>query len=109
VKLRPPRPPSPIRSTALPWRHHETLPPENKERRQKARDYVAEAPAAEPSDFALIDIIVEDVKLSKTKARLAIQNGLVSVNDVVVRDPDLRVTGTDVVRFFPSSKIHVTP
>jgi predicted rRNA methylase YqxC with S4 and FtsJ domains len=41
--------------------------------------------------FALVDVVSEDVKLSKGKARKAILRGYVSVNGTVVRDPEMRV------------------
>lgn len=108
-KVPPLQPKAPVKSTPLPWKHHEVLPPENKERRRKARDNQPTPPSAAPEVFILVDILAEDMKMSKGKARLAIQKGQVSVNDVTVRDPDTRLNGADVVRFFPPSKIHVTP
>jgi hypothetical protein len=108
MKARSLPPSTPLRSTTLPWNAREVLPPENKEKRRRAKDYQPSAPA-EPETFVLVDVLAEDAKLSKGKARLAIQHGQVSVNEVIVRDPDTRIVGIDVVRFFPPSKIHVAP
>lgn len=108
MKARPLPPPAALRSSPLPWDSRAVLPPENKERRRRSKDYQASPPPVEET-FVLVDVLAEDAKLSKGKARLAITRGQVSVNEGVVRDPDTRLKGTDVVRFFPPSKIHVQP
>lgn len=51
--------------------------------------------------FALVDIISQDVKLSKGKARKAIARGKVTVNDTVVYDPDMRVDHMSRIVFKP--------
>lgn len=56
---------------------------------------------ADIATFALVDLIAEDLKLSKGKARKAIMRGKVLVNDVIESDPDRRVSGTDKVMFKP--------
>jgi molybdopterin converting factor small subunit len=109
LKTRPLAAPTPLRSTTLPWNAREVLPPDDPARRKRARDNKPTPPSAEPETYTLVDVLAEDAKMSKGKARLAIQKGQVSVNDVIVRDPDTRLSGADVVRFFPPSKIHVTP
>lgn len=108
MKARPLPRPSALRSSLLPWDSRAVLPPENKERRRRSKDYQASSLPAEEV-FTLADVLAEDLNMSKTKARLAIQHGQVSVNEIIVRDPDTRLKGTDVVRFFPPSKIHVQP
>lgn len=51
--------------------------------------------------FALVDLVSEDVKLSKGKARKAITRGKVTVNGTVTRDPDMRVDSTARIVFHP--------
>jgi RNA-binding protein YlmH len=51
--------------------------------------------------FALVDVVSEDVKLSKGKARKAIARGKVTVNGVVVHDPDMRVDGMARIVYKP--------
>lgn len=51
--------------------------------------------------FALVDVVAEDVKLSKGKARKAIVRGHITVNEVVVHDPDMRVDGMSRIVFKP--------
>jgi 16S rRNA U516 pseudouridylate synthase RsuA-like enzyme len=51
--------------------------------------------------FALADVVAEDVPLSKGKARKAIVRGKVSVDGVVVRDPETRVHGDSKIVFKP--------
>ena len=111
MKARPLPPAQALRSTSLPWNkqeRHPVLPPENKDKRARAKGYTTEA-VAPVEEFILVEVLAEDAKLSKTKARLAITRGQVSVNGAIVRDPDTRLTSADVVRFFPPSKIHVQP
>ena len=107
MKLRLLAQPAPLRSSPLPWDSWAVLPPENKERRRRSKDYQASPPPAERT-FVLVDVLAEIAKLSKGKARRAIQRGRASVNGVVVRDPDTRLKSADVVRFFPPSKTHVS-
>lgn len=52
-------------------------------------------------NFALVDVVSEDVKLSKGKARKAIARGQVTVNGTVVYDPDTRVDGMARIVFKP--------
>lgn len=52
-------------------------------------------------NFALVDVVSEDVKLSKGKARKAIARGKVTVNDDVVYDPDMRVDGMARIIYKP--------
>jgi len=51
--------------------------------------------------FALLDVVSEDVKLSKGKARKAILRGKVTVDGAIVRDPDARVNGESKIVFKP--------
>jgi RNA-binding protein YlmH len=51
--------------------------------------------------FALVDVVSEDVKLSKGKARKAIARGKVTVNGIVVNDPDMRVDGMARIVYKP--------
>lgn len=51
--------------------------------------------------FALVDVVSEDVKLSKGKARKAILRGRVTVNGAVARDPDMRVDGMARIVYMP--------
>lgn len=100
MKLPPLPQKTPIKSTLLPWKKHEVLPPEN----PKRKDYVASTKPVEVPDgttFNLLDIIVEDVDVSRTKARKDIMLGKVTVNGEVVRDPDARVDAGAEVRYFP--------
>lgn len=68
---------------------------------------IRQAPAVPVQDmpqvftFALVDVVSEDVKLSKGKARKAIVRGYVTVNEVVVRDPDARVDGMARIIYKP--------
>ena len=51
--------------------------------------------------FALVDVVAEDLKLSRGKARKAILRGRVWVDGVVVQDPEARVHGASKVMFKP--------
>jgi 16S rRNA U516 pseudouridylate synthase RsuA-like enzyme len=51
--------------------------------------------------FALIDVVSEDMKLSKGKAKKAIRRGKVSVDGAVTRDPETRVHGDSKIVFTP--------
>ena len=51
--------------------------------------------------FALVEVVSEDLKLSKGKARKAIARGKVSVDGIVERDPEARVHGTSKIVFKP--------
>jgi len=84
---------TPLRSGLVPWRHDEALPPERPGRKKSLGMPMV-------FTFALVDLIVEDVKLSKGKARKVILGGKVKVNGEVTRDPDLRVDADDKVEYF---------
>lgn len=68
---------------------------------------VRQAPAVPVQDmpqvftFALVDVVSEDVSLSKGKARKAIRKGKVTVNGAVVYDPDMRVDGMARIVYKP--------
>ncbi len=49
-------------------------------------------------NFALVDVVAEATGQSKNKIRKAILRGRVEVNGLIVRDPDMRVGGHDLVR-----------
>lgn len=49
--------------------------------------------------FALVDLVAEDVLLSRGKARKAIRSGQVEIDGHVVRDPDFRVDGDAKIIF----------
>lgn len=51
--------------------------------------------------FALVDVVSEDMSLSRGKARKAVLRGKVSVDGVVVLDPDMRVNGDSKIMFKP--------
>ena len=51
--------------------------------------------------FALVDVVSEDLKMSRGKARKAILRGQVWVDGVAVRDPETRVHGKNKVMFKP--------
>lgn len=51
--------------------------------------------------FALVDVVSEDVKLSKGKARKAILRGKVTVDGSIVRDPEARVHGESKIMYKP--------
>jgi 16S rRNA U516 pseudouridylate synthase RsuA-like enzyme len=51
--------------------------------------------------FALVDLVSEDVKMSKGKARKMIVRGKVTVNGVVVHDPDMRCDGLARIVYKP--------
>jgi predicted rRNA methylase YqxC with S4 and FtsJ domains len=51
--------------------------------------------------FALVDVVSEDMSLSRGKARKAVLRGKVSVDGVVVLDPDTRVNGDSKIMFKP--------
>lgn len=104
MKTRPLPRPSPLRSSTLPWNARAVLPPERKDR-NRSSDY--QASPAPPDMVTLVDILAEDLGMSKSKARVAVLHGQVSVNEVIVRDPDMFPKSSDVIRFFPPSKIHV--
>lgn len=87
---------TPIKSTMLPWNPREVLPAV---RRAKPPVDVATMPVK--FTHVLVDLIAEDVKLSKGKARKAIRRGEVKVNGEVVYDPDLRVDSDARVVFGP--------
>ena len=90
----------PLRSTLLPWQAHACLPPV---RRIRQAPSVPSAIKDMPRvlTFALVDVVSEDVKLSKGKARKAIARGQVTVNDTVVYDPDMRVDAISRIVFKP--------
>lgn len=93
-------PPSPVRSTPLPWNALEGLPPEKPDRKKKAADYTVSA-MPQKFTFVLVDVVAEDLKLSKGKARKAITRGKVTVDGSVVTDPDVRVDGDAKIVFHP--------
>ena len=51
--------------------------------------------------FPLVDMVAQDMKLSKNKARKAILRGKVEVNGAFVRDPDVQVDKTMRIVFHP--------
>lgn len=97
--------PAPIKSTRLPWDRkvavRAMLPPENPRRGLYAANVPSVVGMPQKFTFALVDLIAEDVKLSKGKARKAILAGKVTVNGTVVRDPDMRVAIDALVGFRP--------
>jgi predicted rRNA methylase YqxC with S4 and FtsJ domains len=51
--------------------------------------------------FALVDVVSEDMSLSRGKARKAILRGKVYVGGKVVLDPHMRVNGEMKIMFKP--------
>lgn len=80
------------------------LPPESERRKLAREGYSLDVPVQDMPKvwtFALVDVVSEDVKLSKGKARKAIMRGWVTVNGAVTRDPDMRVDGTARIVYKP--------
>ena len=70
-------------------------------RRKRQADSVPLQDMPQVFTFALVDVVSEDAKLSKGKARKAIARGQVTVNEVVVNDPDMRVDGMSRIVYTP--------
>lgn len=51
--------------------------------------------------FVLIDLLVEEIKLTPGKARKAVLHGKVSVDDTIALDPNMRVGGDSRVVYRP--------
>jgi predicted rRNA methylase YqxC with S4 and FtsJ domains len=51
--------------------------------------------------FALVDVVSEDLKMSRGRARKAILRGQIWVDGVIVRDPETRVHGKNKVMYKP--------
>jgi hypothetical protein len=80
------------------------LPPESERRKLARAGYSPDVLVKDmPSvfTFALVDVVSEDVKLSRGKARKAILRGRVTVNGAVARDPDMRVDGQARIVYMP--------
>ncbi len=90
--------PTPIRAVMPLGGWSSCLPP-TRRARQAAEVPVQDMPKV--FTFALVDLVSEDVKLSKGKARKAIARGKVTVNGVVVYDPDMRVDVSMRIVFKP--------
>lgn len=94
------RPVEPLRSIGFARDPYEVLPPWNPNRKRHAVTFsVEEKPV--PSTQPLVDVLAEDLKVSKKKARKAIRFGHVSVNGEVVVDPDFCVDCTVEIVFRP--------
>jgi len=90
--------PEPIRAVMPLGGWSSCLPPV---RRPRQTDSVPLQDMPQVFTFALVDVVSEDVKLSKGKARKAIARGQVTVNGVVVHDPDMRVDGMARIVYKP--------
>lgn len=93
----------PRRAAVLPWDRREALSclPPARRVRQAPEVPVSVKDMPQVFTFALVEVVSEDVKLSKGKARKAIVRGQVTVNGTVVYDPDMRVDGMARIVFKP--------
>lgn len=68
---------------------------------QSALPWPVRPPKREVQTYALVDVIAGGAGLSKSKARKAIQGGMVTIDKVVVYDPDMRVPEGTAVEYTP--------